>query len=484
MLLFNKHMDTTIEEEFKKLLLSSYHHGYSYVNTLLDDVEKKIIIKISKNDIKYLMKNYQFIKSINIYTYIFISCVFSNNINILDFLVEKYNIEVENYIFMALNKGYSNPTKRTLLMQACAFNPNVCIIKHLIEKYKSNYNYCDNNDYNCLRIACVHNNNIEIIKYLIEVCKMDPNEITIYHDNCLILCCWENTNFDIAKYLIDECNMDIMYENNNNNNCVEFTKSNVVNLVYLLKKIEVKNIKLKYYKNIINDILPFFVNDFDKYNQILLLYKNKNDDNLKKKIILLNTLMLNSQNIIKYGFENPFKVNFTIFTEMVNKLTCVIPIENIESYSKIINLENNFEPNYTKKPQILFKNNGIEYFGDIDSLKSILIFNDTNNFMNYRDVIDLDFNIQEYVLNLYVHFLHSGFINIKKILPEDLTQFLKFIDRYPAIKLSINEFEYQIIDYIQTNKIEYDDFLISLCKRYHLKYMYLDIHNQKFINVI
>ena len=476
-------MGAQIDEECKKYkLFSKTFHEYPYVDDTWDDTEKLLALKICENDIKYLEENYQSIPTKKKNDYFLIACVYSNYTWILDFLVDKFDIDVKDHMFDAKKIGYSTNELRTFLMQCCAFNPNKTIIKHLIDRYKSNVYYNDSDGYNCLRLACVHNPSLDVIKYLIEECHLCPNLTTQCNDNCLILTCWKNQNFEIAKYLIDECKMDIMYVNGDGYDCIYFTH-NCENLAFLLKKIDVCCITKKYIKqnnNHINEILPYFMDDSDRLNRILDLYKYQINDvnNVNNNIVFLNTLMINTENRKKYGIADPFDNNFVTFSKMVQglKTRVRVPDKKIESDP---GFDQVFEPNYTKKPQIIFKHQGIDYYGDPGAMGLMEIFKD-NVFMDFSEVIELDIDVPGYIVNSYVHYLHTGVLDIKKILPGDFIQFLKFIDRYPACKLSIDHLEHQIIEYMDTHMIDYDDFMICMCSRYNLKYMYLDIHNKMY----
>ncbi len=155
---------------------------------LFDSDSKLFAIKICENDFKYLEENYKKIQKIeNQNECLIISAAYSNNINILIFIIQifKLNINVVNIY------GHN------CLVGACCFNHNLEIIKYLVEGCNMNPCLIDKLGDNCLILSCHNNPNLEIIKYLVEECKIELNTLNIDGRNCLMEACNNNPNLDL-----------------------------------------------------------------------------------------------------------------------------------------------------------------------------------------------------------------------------------------------------------------------------------------------
>ncbi len=62
------------------------------------------------------------------------------------------------------------------------------------------------------------------------------------------------------------------------------------------------------------------------------------------------------------------------------------------------------------------------------------------------------------------------------IYPEDIYQFLKFIDRYPSTVVTIQNLEFALIEYFERNNISINEEIKNICERYEFKYLYLHMH--------
>ena len=58
--------------------------------------EKKFIVKIIQNDLSYIKNNYQTIDSKNMIVCFFLATVFSTSIEIIDFLIDCFRIDVQS----------------------------------------------------------------------------------------------------------------------------------------------------------------------------------------------------------------------------------------------------------------------------------------------------------------------------------------------------------------------------------------------------
>lgn len=65
---------------------------------------------------------------------------------------------------------------------------------------------------------------------------------------------------------------------------------------------------------------------------------------------------------------------------------------------------------------------------------------------------------------------------------DDMIQFLKFIDQYPAINISMQLLEKEIVQYMLAKNVVIDQYIISICERYKLRYMYMMIKQKYYID--
>jgi len=168
-------------------------------------------------------------------------------------------------------------------------------------------------------------------------------------------------------------------------------------------------------------------------------------------------------------------------------IICIIPCPR-----DIINQSERKSINYThsdniddfrQQPLPLFKHNNEIYYGHRSTVyKSILCLNEILDCADFADLIVLEGELPYYLINMYIKSCYSNIFDIKKVNPDDIKKFIRFIDQYPTTIISINNFELEFIDFFEKNNIKYDDFLINMCKKYELRCMYLDIHN-KNINI-
>jgi hypothetical protein len=510
------------------------YHNCSFVtdNLIKDDEHKNFLIKICRNDLDYLKEHYDRIEKKlindaidtesfsekNVLTGIdqifIIACIFASNVKIIDFIVKQARINVIDYR-IDLNKF--NPTykaRRTCLMISSAYNTELSIMKHFIEHYRLDPDIADDMYLrNSLHCAAQNNPNIEIVKYLVEECKMDPNKLALYNDNCLTLSCWRNDNFEIVKYFIEKCKMNINHYDTNNNNSVALlverinkNEMKIENLAFLLEHNDLYQIDSTILQ--LNDrLIPYFAHNYKILNR--LLYMNDQSRISGSTYLLIddnylltndiNPIMISVSNRIACGIANPFnkREKWNKYVEMVDKLKYVIPVvalfdnisvsvttqNNDENKFERIDVivtetdQDNFEPNYTKQTQILFKHNGLTYYGDPCAYRSMIFVRDIVECADFTDAIELEINdLPQYAVNQYVHSLHCNTqIDINRIKLCDFIPFIKFIDRYPTINTSIDILEIKILKYIHDNAIKYDEYFKDLSVRYRLRFIYLDI---------
>jgi len=144
-----------------------------------------------------------------------------------------------------------------------------------------------------------------------------------------------------------------------------------------------------------------------------------------------------------------------------------------------------FDEDYRQQSQPLFKHNNEIYYGHRDTVyNSIICLNAIKECADFNDLIVLEGTLPYYLVNMYIKSCYGNTLDINKINPSDIIQFIRFIDQYPTTILSIDRLEFEIIEYYKTNKIKYDDYMKDICKRYKLECMCLDIHNKIIDQII
>jgi hypothetical protein len=502
------------------------------------DDENIIAIKIYQNDIDYLSKHYD---EVNNNRYFFaIACAFSENIDVIKFIFER-SIEYLTCAFKLGRYGShylgSGETKYSYIELACLFNQNIQIIKYLIEEcgLVSTRPYLINN---CLRCASLYNPKLEVIKYFIEDKNIDPLIIDNYHrDNCITLACWKNPSIKIPIYYCKNYASNINYREKVGRNCfdliLERNVFSINDVITFLSSINIKYIDKEFLKNL----------SITKYGQILdaMLFNPEKNYKLILKIIksvphglnhdLTNALIKMSENYIIFDKEicDKMQIIHPVFNEFVNYNNFVNQIDDCEYYIALPGIASNISnqislngdlnncnrnpyhrsdvsdpiPNlsnpisdpdpdsdsdmdrsiidYTKNHKPLFKCNKRCYYGNQKkAYRSMLLFNDMADTVDFSELFELNIDAPKYVINLYVHSLHGYSIDINIIKPKDIESFVRLIDQYSTINLSIPKMELMFVTYFINNNIIPSDQIKCMCDRYKLKYMYMWIHNCKY----
>ncbi len=455
--------------------------------------------------------------------------------NILMIICSKkfVNLEIFKYLF-ELNKINVNKVDNsgnTCLIMVCKFNyVELKFIKYLIEICKIDVYHMNNIGYNCFGYTCMNNTNLNVIKYLTKYFKNEINKININNDSYLTLACWGNKNLEIIKYLINELKMNINHKNINGFNCLmmAYRHNNLEIIKYLLNEhqmdvnansdfpilkyicqenndfvniieylINVKNISINLYGVTLNKFKKFIktIDNYNIFNNLLELGKHEyNNLPVETFISDINPLLFNKNNIVFFDIENPYEKTFSTFVKYVDQLKNKIPLSfDLQKLKKT--QENNIHPSvniesentilindFSKHSELLFKHENINYYGNRNIVyNSIIFFKQIIDIADFSDDIILTCTVPKYIINLYILTTYTNKFNIHLIKPCDILQFLKFIDQYPTIDLSIELLERDIIEYFDTYRIDYDDYTKVLCRKYQLKIMYLQIHNNKFI---
>ncbi len=487
-------------EEIKKML---HDNMYNYIN--YDDIDETFALKIFQNDLNFIKKNYKSLKNYK-KEYFFIACAYSKRIDILDFLIDKFkinintvrhgsnyclgiackyntNLEIFKHLIDTLNVdiNHTNDNGENCFIAACYNNSNLSILNYFAKDLKVNIYQELIFNKNCLFVACEHNINLDIIKYLIEEAKINVNETNMHGQNCLMVACNSNKNLSIIKYLVENVKMNINHINKNGENCfAEACRNKNIEIVMYL--IENTNLKI-IFKNSLSTNL---------FIKIILMTKNFKNLNIlieqgitqfdkkyiKNAVQSINPWFLNKKNCNIFDVSYPYDEDFNTLTKHVDKETLYLPflentncISNVDK-SKIIHFD------YSEQQEILFVNNGINYYGIRNIVYNcILFFKELINdkCFNFNDIIVLDVKVSKYIINLYIESCYTKIFDINDINPENLNEFLNFIDQYPSDVISINNLENDLINYMKVHKIIPDFFIKNMSMKYQLKYMYVHI---------
>jgi ankyrin repeat protein len=284
----------------------------NYVDEIYDEENKQFAIKTYQANLDYLKNNYQNVTNLAIrYECFMISCVFSNSIDVIQFIVDKFKIQPNfinkysnNCLLLACQKSslsnfpvikylievlkldvnyvnkynntcllhiserdnnmievfkymiekcqldfnHANMSGRTPLLTLCKTKNNTDIIKYLISQCKVNIDHTNMYGYNCLLIAC-YTQPLHFIKYLIEECKMDTKHTNMYGYNCLLIACYTQP-LHFIKYLIEECKMDTKHTNNYKQNClmIACTANSLDVIKYLVEECKMNLFEIDKYK--------------------------------------------------------------------------------------------------------------------------------------------------------------------------------------------------------------------------------------------
>ena len=304
--------------------------------------------------------------------------------------------------------------------------------------------------------ACHHNPKLEVIRYLIEYQKMDVRCMADDGKTCLTLS-FKNKNIEIARYLIEKTNTMIK-----------------------LSKVS---------PEIWGKLILLIRNNFDRFQCLLKkgidIYA-KND--VIKIIQNINPILLSPEIRKLFDIKNPFNGKFTNFIKYVDELYFIVPIPCMEINKYVKKIEHsNPTINYTEQPKLLFKYNENNYYGWRERVyDSIVCLREIMHVANFDENIILSGNAPIYIINMWIESMYTEKFDIMQIKPDDLISFLIHIDQYPTNILTIENLEYQLIDYLghHNTYTYYDNWIKELCMRCGLKLLYLYFHNKELESII
>jgi hypothetical protein len=406
-----------------------------------------------------------------------LACSKNTNLAIIKYLIEEHKMNIDH-----VDRDNDN-----CLTLACQNNINLAVIKYLIEDHKQDINHVNHYNNNCLALACRKNTNLEVIKYLIEECKMDINYINNDNDDCLTLACRKNTNLEVIKYLIEECKMDVNHVNRDNDNCLALAcwkNNNLAVIKYLVeeRKMNIEKINGVSYDKF-KDIVLTISKKYRNLNNLLLMgYTKYENDEMKNLIDLINPLQLSDQIRELAGIQNPLLepgYKFVKFRKLVDELLYGSDLS--EKQIKVDEEKNiNMNEQNINEQEILFVHNKKEYYGNRRKVYgSIKVLNDLLDHYDITDSIILEGSLPCHVINQYIEACNGSLFKLKNIHEDDFIIFLKFIDQYPSVQISIHGIEDQIIQYITRYNAIQEVYFKTIYERYDLKKLYLHMHNLK-----
>lgn len=470
-------MEQKSDDQILEIIFQKYAHSFGSEITYLNDhnplteLQEKFIIGICKNDINYLSDNIMCIDSTDLsmaYEYIKIACSYSKDTKIIQLLLDYFKTDIND--IGSMDDNISCDSDVGCLVYACCLNQNECMIKYLIEECKMDV-YYGQPESDCLSWASMHGNYVAI-KYLIDNCSMDPNHTNHTGFNCFDIISIEDSidDFRAILFLIEKTNV----ENLSLRNDVVF--EHFMNFAPLITDVSKLNHLLECAINKTSDSSVFTQRDQYDPNEVFEFVRS------------FNPLRLNKQNREFIKFD-PLTISFNDWKKLVDSLSDISlsdfnvmnPLTSLKEV-KIPMHKNDYTISRPNTEQ-MFEHNNIIYYGDKKTmLGSMLIFKDWNENINFDDIIILDGSLEQYLINLYIDASLNNTFVIDQIQPQHIDKFIKFIDQYPSIKLSVDQLEIELINYFAANAIKYSQYMIDIIEKYQLKYMYIDLHNKKISN--
>lgn len=434
------------------------------------------------------------------------ACGGNNNLEIIKYLATCSCIDINCLDISGKN----------CLMEACRKNENLEIIKYLVTDLKICTDLIDANGDNCLTLACWKNRNVDVVKYLINDLKMCTNHQDHTENNCLLAACLDN-NLSVAEYLIDNINLDINHTNKSGNsglliacwngnfdlikkilncekinvnvtnkggeNCISmacgYKKREYLKVIeYLINNTDIE-LRLKHMRSETFKEIIWKIPDPVKLNKLMDLGPRKYGMiKMKGFVDTINPFLLNIDNRKRFEI-NPFEKNYQQVIELVDIVDNKICLE--EDCEEVVTVMNTkLVCDFTKKSEFLFKHGSEDYYGHRETVyESILLLKDMKDTMDFTNGLILDGNLPKEIINQYIGSSYTGFFDMECLdkSPEYFIDFLKFIDQYPTIYVSVDKLEKQIIWIL--NSYVYEDYLYfkNLCNKYQMKRLYVHLHN-------
>jgi hypothetical protein len=484
----------------------------------LRDQYKNYAINVVKNNYQYVVDNYQEIESDEEKKELFfLSAGYSETTEMIQFLINKFEINPMNQI----NKyGYN------CLMMCCLINPNLKILQYFLN-LNIDLNYQSSEGMDCLLAACMRNKNPQIIKYLVENLHMDLERKTC-GESALTLACRRDNSLEVIRYIASNPMISIYYRKpepdaldslsslcllTNDLNKIKYfvedlkmdLNASVSKNTYLTLAMKNNNpsppiiqyllesTTLKYNLTQIGGVDQFIkilggmqdIRNLRRFNKMLSFMiaitrheiSNAITDpnlflNFNQSLDHLNPLTIDDENTCKLNRSDPFKMPYHQFTELADRFEAKITWIQQEPQS---DKKQCIYSDFTSPSVKLFTHNQVIYYGDPVIVYPMIDLLDELECIEHLPLIELNQPLPRYIVSMYLHSCYSGFFNLSDVLPDDLTSFLLFIDKYPTKILSIDKYEHQIVEYMIMNNIPTNHQINGLCQKYKLKHLYLYI---------
>jgi hypothetical protein len=488
------------EIETKKNLLwnNMVHDGF--IDLDVDQMTKEFALRLGLHDFDYVEKHHDSFTDHKIKHDMFLLSVRYSTINIINFLINKFKIDIT----------YKNRYGYNCVLIACGYVTDLETIKFLIDQMTDNMKFPqrleerNNNGDTILTHACWTNPNLEIIKYLIDEIQMDLMAKDYHSCDCLVIACWKNPNLDVIKYLVEEKGFNVKQQcltralsKNTNFSVIEYligecdvstnipyhylANRSMREIAYVIQHSDQKNIKMSDLCDILNDYAETF-KDFRLVIDILNILIPC-DRIIAKKSDSLNHSHSDQGHQITDGQITDSQVTDSQITDSQvtdGQITDSRVTDGQITDSRVT--DGQITDYTTPLPDLLFTCNSNKYYGYRDIVFDSIIF-----FKEIKDVVDFDQEIvipgsfSKHVMNLYLHMVHSDGFKIQLIKPCDIIEFLRLIDMYPTQHLSIGHIESELCCYFEEycSELFFDDFIQNMCVRYGFRKMYTHIHNVK-----
>jgi hypothetical protein len=393
------------------------------------------------------------------------------------------------------------------------------IVKYLVDECGMDILKFDRHDRHgksYLMHACDgYGSDIKLIKYLVEEKKMDISQyltLGIFLDGIFgrygdykirtVDTKIMNNTYTIVMYIIDNVYISDIMGVNFLDHHIEL--KGFQKFIKYVKDYEKFNILLKKY-------LEFYLRKYFReivkngYNvNIKCLVKPDNNydtryylNRIIKFLESIDPYLLNEENAKISGLDvsiNQLKLSFNDFVKCVDEFKCGKYVysclkNELESIRKKNTQINNTSDSYdecdhSQKNMLesLFIHNGISYYGDKKIVYSSILLLKDIDLKSLDDTIIFEGKMPKYLVNIYLNAIIFKQFKIDEIEPEDIFEFIKFLDQYPSNDLSIDKLELDLVEYFEANNIHFNEIILDICKRYKFRYMYLHMHNKNKYN--
>ena len=167
----------------------------------MEDTFLSLCMKSSVEDIQtYVRSNNPNIHIVdtNLNNAFIYSCMYTDNVEVLKYLVNELKIDVHRR-----NKQGNNG-----LLIACKDNPTLDIIRYLVDGLNFSLNAVNDSGLNALLLACMRNKNPNVVKYLVDQ-GIPLTYSTPHQMDGFLYACMRNNNTCMIDYLVNDCGVDI-----------------------------------------------------------------------------------------------------------------------------------------------------------------------------------------------------------------------------------------------------------------------------------